>query len=110
MSADVSLLVSMRQNNGQVYETVAVETNGRGEVGFSIGETTGTHYRPFRLRAREFARLDTFVETAAGLRQQYYLGAASRPLPFVTDIEYIIQLRRRSFVTDETDQPKSSAA
>ncbi len=95
-ASTASRLVSMRQNNGQVWETVTVERNGAAEVGIFIGEVTGTHYLAFRLPERQLAKLRSLVAGTQTLPRDDYPGSFSS-LPFVSDTEYVIETSDRSF-------------
>jgi hypothetical protein len=97
-------LVWMREDNGQTWETVAVETNGASEVGVFIGETSGTHYVPFRLSPGRLAALRSRVSGTRGLQGDSYLGKPSS-LPFVNDIQYLVETPSRSFTAARGHAP-----
>jgi hypothetical protein len=75
---------------------VAVETNGAAEVGIFIGEATGTHYLAFRVSRPQLSRLRSLVAESKALPRDHYLGKPSS-LPFVSDIEYVVETPSRSF-------------
>lgn len=104
-STPVRSLVSMRLDNSQTFETVAVETNGAAEVGVFIGETTGTHYWSVRLSSARLTELRAEIATADGLPHNVYLGRTSSSLPFVNTLQYLINTGRRSFDTSSGHVP-----
>jgi hypothetical protein len=100
-------LVTMRRNDGQVFQTISIQPTGRGEVGFFIGELTGTHYAAFRLSATRLDHLRQLIDAVGSLHRNLYVNPSSSALPFVADIQYVVSLRSRTFVTDAGYEPRS---
>jgi hypothetical protein len=97
-AARLEPLVSMRQNNGQVFETVSIGNTGATEVGVFIGETTGVHYKELRLSAAQLGHLRSLLANARSVPQAAYLGKPST-LPFVNDVTYVIGTPGDSWMT-----------
>jgi hypothetical protein len=99
-------LVSMRQVNGQIFQTVSVAPDGSGRVGVFIGEVTSIRYHAFTLDARSMTRLRRLVSATRSLRRQVFLSASASANPFVVDTEYILAIGTRSLVTDSSHAPR----
>jgi hypothetical protein len=100
-------LVSMHRLNGQIFETVAVQQDGSGEVGLFIGEVTSIRYHAFTLDPGRMATLRRLVSDTHSLRRQIYLSTSVTSRPFVVDTEYIIAIGPRSLVTDSSHAPRA---
>ena len=101
------LLVSMRRNTGQIWQTVSVRTDRRAEVGIFMGEHSGggTHYVAFPLSRSRFARLRRLVARVESLPKNAYRNPALPAVPAVTDIEYIVTTPTRSIDADLSSEP-----
>jgi hypothetical protein len=104
---DPPLLVSMRRNTGQIWQTVSVRTDGRAEVGIFMGEHSGggTHYVAFPLSGPRFARLRRLVARVESLPKDTYRNQAPSEVPAVTDLEYIVSTPTRSIDADLSSEP-----
>jgi hypothetical protein len=98
-------LVTMRQVQGQTWQTVTVRADGHGAVGMFIGEVTGVKYAPFTLSRPALAQLRREIAAARSLPHSVYLTPSTSAEPFVRDEQYILALGPRSLVTDKTDTP-----
>jgi hypothetical protein len=103
------LLVSMRRNTGQIWQTVSVRTDRRVEVGIFMGEHSGggTHYVAFPLSGPRFARLRRLVARVESLPKNTYRNPALAEVPAVTDLEYIVTTPTRSIDADLSSEPRA---
>jgi hypothetical protein len=101
----LALLVSMRRNTGQIWQTVSVRTDRRAEVGIFMGEHSGTHYVAVPLSGPRFARLRRLVARVESLPKKTYRNPALPEVPAVTDIEYIVTTPTRSIDADLSSEP-----
>jgi len=58
------------QPRNQLFQTLTVDTNGGGSVGYFIGETAGVRHSYFRLGAAAVARLRRELDGLGGLRPE----------------------------------------
>jgi hypothetical protein len=96
-------LISMRRIDGATWQTVAIRTDGTGDVGIFIGERTGWARRQFRLGARELAELKRLVAIADRTRETPAFG--SNP-----STEYIIYAPQRVLETAKGYIPRQLAS
>jgi hypothetical protein len=103
----LALLVSMRRNTGQIWQTVSVRTDRRAEVGIFMGEHSGggTHYVAFPLSRPKFSRLRRLVARFESLPKNTYRNPAPAEVPAVTDLEYIVTTPTRSIDADLSSAP-----
>jgi hypothetical protein len=93
----------MRRIDGATWQTVAIRSDGTGDVGIFIGERTGWARRQFQLRPSELAELKHLVAIANRTRSTPSFGSTP-------SVEYIIYAPRRVLETAKGYVPRQLAS